>query len=84
MRTGVQFTGSLPPNASAQWLTYNWDPAWHVTWYVMPTSAQGTAELDWSIAVERSSATSAAYWITVNNRTAQNVKFEARYAVLAP
>jgi len=84
MRTGVQFTGSLPPNASRQWLTFNWDPSWHVVWSMMPTSPQNAAEIDWSVAVERSSATAAAYWITVNNRTADSVQFEARFTVLAP
>jgi hypothetical protein len=82
MWTGVQFTGSVAANSSHQWFTFDWNPAWNVVWYVMPTSPAGTPELDWSVAVQRASATAVTYWITVTNHSSSAVAFEARYAVL--
>lgn len=84
MWTGVQFTGSLGPGASQRWFTYAWPVAWHVIWYMMPTSPQpGAPELEWSVAVERANATQCTYWITIKNLTSNNVNFEARYGVLS-
>jgi hypothetical protein len=52
-------------------------------WYVVPTSPQaGSPQIDWSVAVERASATSITYWITIRNLTTNPVNIEARYAVL--
>ncbi len=83
MWTGVQFTGSLGPNASNKWFTFNWPAAWHVVWYVQPTSPQvGAPQLEWSVGVERANASNSTYWITVRNLTAQNLTFEGRFAVL--
>ncbi|HWT06386.1 MAG TPA: hypothetical protein VN224_11560 [Xanthomonadales bacterium] len=82
MWTGVQFTGSVPANASQRWFTFNWNPAWNVVWYVMPTSTGTVPEIDWSVAVQRASATAVTYWITVTNHTPGAVAFEARFAVL--
>ena len=54
MYTGVQFTGSLGPNASQRWFTYGWNAASHVVWYMMPTTVQpGAPEVEWSVGVER-------------------------------
>lgn len=84
MWTGVQFTGTLGPNATQRWFTWGWSPAQHVTWYMMPTTPQpGGAELDWDVAVERSNATQCTYWLTVKNLTPVSVDFEGRYAVLS-
>jgi len=84
MWTGVQFTGTLGPNATQRWFTWGWPPAQHVTWYMMPTTPRpGGAELDWDVAVERSNATQCTYWLTVKNLTPVNVAFEGRYAVLS-
>ncbi|MCC9197617.1 hypothetical protein QNO08_07600 [Arthrobacter sp. zg-Y820] len=83
MWTNIQFTGSLGPGASNRWFTFNWPTAWHVIWYLMPTSPQGgNPQVDWDVAVERANATQCTYWITVKNLTNQTVSFEARYAVL--
>jgi hypothetical protein len=83
MWTGVQFTGSLGPNASNRWFTFNWPAAWHVVWYMVPTSPHsGAPQIDWDIALERADANNCTYWITVKNLTAQSVTFEGRYAVL--
>ncbi len=83
MRTGRQFTGSVGPNQTRRWFTFNWPAAWHVIWTVQPTTPRsGAPQLDWDVAVERASSTHATYWITVQNRTNQTVQFEGRYAVL--
>jgi hypothetical protein len=82
MTTGVQFTGSLAPNQTQRWFTFNWNAAWHVIWYMVPTSLQNVPEVSWSVAVQRADATNCTYWITVTNLTAAAVTFEARYAIL--
>ena len=84
MYTGLQFTGTLAPNASNRWFTWGWNPAQHVVWYMMPSSPQsGNPQLEWSIGVERANATQCTYWITVKNLTANTLTFEGRYAVLS-
>jgi hypothetical protein len=83
MSTGVQFTGTVNANQTQRWFTFNWNPAWHVVWYMMPTSTQSVPELSWSVAVQRADASHCTYWITVTNLTATAVTFEARYAILA-
>lgn len=83
MWTNVQYTGSLGPNASSRLFTYGWPPAWHVVWYMVPTSPQASnPQVDWDVAVERSDAGQVTYWITVKNLTATTMTYEARYAVL--
>jgi hypothetical protein len=84
MYTGVQWTGTLGPNASQKWFTWGWNVANHVVWYMMPTTpVPGNPELDWNVAVERANATQCTYWITVTNRTASTITFEGRYCVLS-
>jgi hypothetical protein len=82
MTTGVQFTGSLAPNQTQRWFTFNWNAAWHVIWYMVPTSPQNAPEVSWSVAVQRADANNCTYWITVSNLTAATVTFEGRYAIL--
>jgi len=83
MWTGVQFNGTLGPNASNRWFTFNWPSGWHVVWYMVPTSPKsGAPQIEWSVAVERANAGNATYWITVKNLTNQTVNFEGRYAVM--
>jgi hypothetical protein len=83
MRVGVQFTGSLGPNQTRRWFTFNWPESWHVAWYMMPiTPALGAPELEWDMAVERADPQHVTYWLTVKNLTGQPVNFEGRYAVL--
>jgi len=81
--TGVQFTGTVPANASRRWFTFNWPAHWHVEWNVVPTSPRsGAPQVEWSVAVERASDSHITYWITIKNLTAEEVNIEARYAVL--
>jgi hypothetical protein len=84
MWTGIQFTGTVAAGATQRWFTHSWPRAWHVVWYMMPTTPRpGAPQLDWDVAVELASATHATYWITVKNLTTAPVTFEGRYAVLA-
>ncbi len=84
MWTGVQFRGTLPANATQRWYTFNWPAAWHVVWYVVPTTpCPGAPQIEWSVEVERGAATALTYWLTVKNLTNAPVDIEARYAVLA-
>lgn len=84
MWTGVQWTATVAANSSHQWFTWGWPAAWHVVWYMMPTSPQpGAPELGWEVAVERASGTQCTYWITVKNPTPDAVTFEGRFAVLS-
>jgi hypothetical protein len=83
MRVGVQFTGTIAANATQRWFTFNWPASWHVVWYVVPTSPRsGAPQIEWSVAVERASATAITYWITIRNLTSNPLNIEARYAVL--
>jgi hypothetical protein len=80
---GVQFTGTVGPNETRRWFTYNWPAHWHVIWYMMPTSPQpGGPQVEWDVGVERASTDYITYWITVRNVTPNNVNFEGRYAIL--
>lgn len=84
MITGVQFRGTVQPNQTQRWFTFNWSATEHVLWEVMPTSAKpGAAQIDWDVAIERADATHITYWITVVNLTPQPVQIEARYAKIA-
>jgi len=81
---GTQWTGSLAPNQTQSWFTFNWPATWHMIWTVMPTTPYGGgAELTWSVAVQRTSAEYVTYWITVTNLTNTTVAFEGRYAILS-
>jgi hypothetical protein len=79
-----QFDGTLTPNQTQSWFTFNWPATWHVVWTVMPvTLAPGAAEITWKVKVERASSEFVTYWIEVKNLTAQTVNFEGRYAILS-
>ena len=80
---GTQWLGTIPPNGTQHWSTYNWPVAWHVVWTIMPmTPCPGGPQLSYTVQVERASATTATHWITVRNLTAQAVRFEGRYDIL--
>ncbi len=84
MSTGVQWQGTLNPGETRRWFTYGWPAAAHVIWYMMPTSPRpGAPQLEWEVAVERSTAVRCSYWITVRNLTPSPVAFEGRFAILS-
>ena len=57
MITGVQFRGTLQPNQTQRWFTFNWSAPQHVLWEVVPTTARpGAAEIDWDVARIRRAA----------------------------
>lgn len=83
MQVGVQFTGTVAPNASQRWFTFNWNATKQVVWNVVSTSPRpGAPQVEWIVDVERASATAITYWITIRNLTNQPVNIEARYAIL--
>jgi hypothetical protein len=80
---GVQFTGTVQPNATQRWFTYRWPAHWHVVWTVVPVSPKpGAPQISWSVQVERASDQHITYWISVTNHTSEPVNIQARYAVL--
>jgi hypothetical protein len=80
---GIQFIGTLQPNQTQRWFTFNWPAQWHVDWTVMPISPQpGGPQLGLTVQVERANDRYATYWLTVQNLTSRIVNFEGRYAVL--
>ena len=81
--TGVQFRGTVSPNQTTCWFTFNWPAHWHVLWTVVPTSpAPGAPQVSWRVKVERATDRYATYWICVTNLTGQPVAIEGRFAVL--
>jgi hypothetical protein len=84
MTTGVQFRGTLSPNQTQRWFTFNWAAGQHVLWEVVPTSARsGAAQVSWSVAIERADTAHVTYWLTITNLTNTSLQFEARYAIVA-
>jgi hypothetical protein len=82
MVVGVQFTGSIAANSSKRWFTFNWPAAWNVVWTVVSTSpVLGAPQVEWDVAVERATATTITYWITIRNLTGNPTNIEARYAI---
>ena len=55
---GTQWTGTLGPNQTQRWFTFNWPATWHVVWTVMPDTPGTSPQLQWSVAVQRASAES--------------------------
>ncbi|MBC8751311.1 hypothetical protein OKW43_007840 [Paraburkholderia sp. WC7.3g] len=83
MIVGTQFTGTVNPNTTHRWYTFNWPASWDVVWTVVSTSPRpGAPQVDWDVAVERASAADITYWITIRNVTSQPVNIEARYAIM--
>jgi len=81
---GVQFNGTLNPNQTQTWYTFNWPAVWHVIWSMMPVSPVGTGpQVSWKVSVQRANQEFATYWLTVTNLTNQTVTFEGRFAILS-
>jgi hypothetical protein len=81
---GVQFTGTLTPNQTQTWFTFNWPATWNIEWMVMPTSLTTVgAEITWTVKVQRASNEFLTYWIQVQNLTAATVTFQGRYCILS-
>jgi hypothetical protein len=79
----VQFTGSLEPNVSELWFTYDWPTDRNVAWVVMPTTPRaGDPMIEWTVETERSANDALTYWITIRNLTGDHIDFEARYSYL--
>ena len=83
MVTGVQFRGTLSPNQTQKWYTFNWPANGFVLWEVVPNTTSTAPEVDWNLAIERADASHVTYWLTITNLTSVSVQFEARYAIVA-
>ncbi len=82
--SGVQWFGTIGPNATGLWYTWGWPATWHVIWTIMPiTHCPGGPRLTWKVEMERASATQCTYWITVKNLTGDPLRFEGRYDILS-
>jgi hypothetical protein len=79
---GVQFTTTLPPHATQLWFTFNWPVLWNVAWNVVPTNVGTQAQVQSSVAIQKSTGGNLTYWITITNETGSPVDCEARYTVL--
>lgn len=85
MRVNTQFTGTVPAGTTKTWFTHSWNPDLHVVWYILPvTPGPGAPQIEWSVRVQRATATSLTYHLSVTNLSASAVDIEARYAVLNP
>jgi hypothetical protein len=81
MQFGTQFTGTLAPNQSINYFTFNWPAVWNVSWMIFPTTPGAAAEIQWTVSTQLS-GTTVTYWILVRNLTAATVNIQGRYAVL--
>jgi hypothetical protein len=83
MAVGVQFTGTVAANATQRWFTFDWNPDIQVQWTVVPeTPDPVNPQIEWSVEVQRASATAVTYWISVHNLTEVSVNIEGRYAIM--
>jgi hypothetical protein len=81
--SGVQWRGTMPPNAVITWFTYDWPEYYFVEWDVMPvTPRPGAPEIKSRVAVERASGAYITYWIAVTNLTNSPVDIEGRFVIL--
>jgi hypothetical protein len=82
MVIGTQIVDTMSSNAVIDYYTWGWDPSWDVVWMVVPTTpTSGGPQLQWNVAVERSSS-GVTYHVTITNLTAQDVGVEGRYAIM--
>jgi hypothetical protein len=83
MQIGVQWTDTMSPHAVIDYYTWGWPPALDVVWMITPTTpAPGNPQVEWMVAVERSSANAVTYHITVTNISGNPVAIEGRYGIL--
>ncbi len=82
MVIGTQIVDTMSSHAVIDYYTWGWDPSWDVVWMVAPTTpSSGEPQLQWNVAVERTSS-GVTYHVTITNLTAQNVGVEGRYAIM--
>ena len=81
---GVQWSATIPANSSQLWFTFDWNPGSQVVWTIMDTSLpdSGNGVSMSNISVDRNTAKTATYWITVVNTSSSTKAFNGRYCVL--
>jgi hypothetical protein len=81
---GLQWTDTMPANATIDYYTWGWPACWDVVWTPMAvTPDTGVPEITWKVQVERSSPYYLTYHIVITNLTNIPVAIEGRYTVLA-
>jgi hypothetical protein len=82
---GVQFNGSIAPNATGRWFTHSWPDHWHVVWTVIPTgpAIDGPEQIEFKVQTTRQAFGLVKYFIEVKNLRNYPVTIEARFCVLA-
>jgi len=80
---GIQFRGTLAPNQTQLWFTFNWPEYYFVQWQVNPTTPGAGAQISYRVKVERPSGAYITYWLEIQNLTNQPVAFEAHYDILS-
>ena len=57
--SGVQFTATIPANATRRWFTHSWPFHWFVVWTVVPTNPaiDGPEQSEWKIQITRQTET---------------------------
>jgi len=81
---GVQFTGSIPANATQLYFTFDWAAASYIDWTVMSDSvySSGSEVTLSNVATQRADSTHATYWLTVVNNTSSTQTFDGRFCIL--
>lgn len=83
MKAGTQFTGTVAAGATRTWFTHSWGQDKHVVWTVVPvTPGPGAPQVEWSVKVQRQTASLLTYHLTIKNLSSASVDIEARYAIL--
>ena len=81
MTFGTQFNGTLGPNQSINYYTFNWPASWDVAWMMVPTTGGAGEQIQWTVSTQLSGST-ITYWLLVKNLTSGTVNFQGRYAIL--
>ncbi|MEO1069734.1 MAG: M12 family metallopeptidase [Cyanobacteria bacterium J06638_6] len=82
--SGVQFTATIPANATRRWFTHSWPFYWFVVWTVVPTTppVDGPAQVEWKVQTTRQAETLIKYFLEIKNLRNYPVTIQARYNVL--
>jgi len=80
----VQFRSTIPADSSELWDTYNWNPKLYVVWTIMDDSQpdSGPSVTISNVAVDRNTASTATYWLKIENTSAATKAFEVRFCTL--
>ena len=78
--TGTQWTATINPGETQNWLTFAWPVNEIVVWSVQPTTPGGKIKTE--VSVELAGNNTFTYWIAVTNTGTVATNFAGRYAIL--